>query len=100
MWRNKDRDHRDQMMTNSKNIEITAALFFFKRRHESWIKFKEGAVICSRSSSVFFVMEETHPQEYLRLFHNALVSFPFILGSPSETRILGSTRPYNKSTIE
>ena len=31
------------MMTNSKNIEITAALFFFKRRHESWIKFKEGA---------------------------------------------------------
>lgn len=70
-----------KMMTNSKTIEITAALFFFKRRHESWIKFKEGAVICSRSSSVFFVMEEIHPQGYLQLFHNALVSFPFILGS-------------------
>lgn len=41
------------MISNS-TIENTAALFFFRRRHESWKKVSDGAAIASRSSLVFF----------------------------------------------
>ena len=43
-------DAHAAIINNKMNKQTTAALFFFKRLHESWKKFSEGAAIFSLSA--------------------------------------------------
>ena len=54
-----------KIITAKKLIEITAALFFFKRRHESCKKLKDGVAIRSLSLELKCLEAETHLPEYL-----------------------------------